>query len=188
VIVFRVPCRTLYRRVWENKKARNLAHKSAQNLRHTVEKELVRWITCLTIIGYPPRYPTLKEMTEEVRKRRVKEINNDGIEYPKIGKEWVQQFLRRHPELAGVTPQSIDATRVKDMSYEHLQQWFHDLEEVIAEYNIKSENIYNMDETGFAIEEKQSGRCIINAQIHERFQAKPGRQEWVSVVEYVCAD
>jgi len=45
-----------------------------------------------------------------------------------------------------------------------------------------------MDETGFSIGEKEATRCIINAQIRQQFQAKPGRQEWVSVVECICAD
>jgi hypothetical protein len=58
----------------------------------------------------------------------------------------------------------------------------------MSEYNIKPENIYNMDESGFAIGEKEPGRCIINARIRQQLQAKPGRQEWVTVVECVCAD
>ena len=45
-----------------------------------------------------------------------------------------------------------------------------------------------MDESGLAICEKEAGRCIINASIRQQFQAKPGRQEWVTVVECICAD
>ena len=74
------------------------------------------------------------------------------------------------------------------MSPEWLKRWFDDLEKVLTEFNIKPENIYNMDESGFAIGEKEAGRCIINANIRQQFQAKPGRQEWVSVVECICAD
>ena len=97
-------------------------------------------------------------MAAEVRKRRVRNVNERGmqlIEYDNIGEQWVQRFLYQHPELASVRPRSIDAVRVQDTSPEWLQQWFDDLEKVIAEYNIKAENIYNMDESGFAIEEKE---------------------------------
>ena len=45
-----------------------------------------------------------------------------------------------------------------------------------------------MDESGFAIGEKEAARCIINANIRQQFQAKPGRQEWVTVVECICAN
>ena len=110
------------------------------------------------------------------------------IVYDKIGKDWVGRFLRRHHELVSVRPRSIDAVRVKDTSPERLQRWFDDLKKVLAEFNIKPENIYNMDESGSAIGEKEVRRCIINSGIHQKFQAKPGRQEWVSVVECICAD
>jgi len=87
---FNVPKRTLYDRINKNMQPRNLAHESDQNLTHAEEKELVRWITRLTISGYPPRYKTLREMAEEVRKRRVKNINDEGMElvqYPRIGRD-----------------------------------------------------------------------------------------------------
>ena len=190
-IVFNVRRRTLYDRVKKNRNPCNLAHEHNQNLTHAEEKELVRWITRLTITGYPPRYETLREMAEEIRKRRVKNINNEDmllVEYEDIGKHWVRRFLQRHSELVSITPRSIDAVRVKDTTPERLQQWFDDLEKVVAEYNIKPENMYNMDESGFAIGEREAGRCIINAQVRQQFQAKPGRQEWVSVVECVGAD
>ena len=187
---FNVPRQTLYDRL-DGKLPRNKAHETEQLLSHAEEKELVRWITRLTITGYPPRYDTLREMAEEIRKRRVKNINEDGLElvqYDDIGKEWVARFLRRHSELASIRPRSIDAVRVKDTSPERLQRWFDDLEKAVVEYNIKPKNTYNMDESGFAIGEKEAGRCVINAQVRQKFQAKPGCQEWVSVVECVCAD
>jgi hypothetical protein len=74
------------------------------------------------------------------------------------------------------------------VSPERLGRWFDDLETVISEFDIKPENMYNMDESGFAIGEKEAGRCIINTNIRQQFQAKPGRQEWVTVVECICAD
>ena len=73
----------------------------------------------------------------------------------------------------------IDAARVKDTSPEQLKQWFDDLEKVLMDFNIKPENRYNMGESGFAIGEKEVGRCIINASIRQQFQAKPRHQEWV---------
>ena len=79
-------------------------------------------------------------------------------------------------------------SRLKDPSPERLQRWFDDLEKVLVEFNIKPKNMYNMDESGFAIREKEAGRCIINAEVRQQFQAKPGRQEWVTVVECICAD
>jgi len=188
---FNVAPRTLYDRINGGKKPRNQAHERDQNLTHAEEKELVRWITLLTISGYPPRYELLRQLAEIIRERRVKNPDSNQVQvtvYDKIGDQWILRFLRRHPELESVRPRSIDAVRVKDTSPERLKRWFDDLGKVLTEFNIKPENIYNMDESGFAIGEKEAGRCIINANIRQQFQAKPGRQEWVSVVECICAD
>ena len=48
--------------------------------------------------------------------------------------------------------------------------------------------MYNMDESGFSIGTTQAGRIIINSKIRSRLQAQPGRQEWVTVIECICAD
>ena len=69
-----------------------------------------------------------------------------------------------------------------------MQQYFDDLKKVIVEYNILPENEYNMDESGYAIGEIEATKCIINANIRQQFQSKPGRQEWVTSVECICAD
>jgi hypothetical protein len=69
-----------------------------------------------------------------------------------------------------------------------LTRWFEDLQKIIEEHNIESCNLYNMDESGFAIGDIEASQCIINATIRQRFQAKPGRQEWVTAVECICMD
>jgi hypothetical protein len=42
-----------------------------------------------------------------------------------------------------------------------------------------------MDESGFQAGEIEATKCIINATIHQQFQSKPGRQEWVTSVECI---
>ena len=107
-------------------------------------------------------------MTEEVKKRQVKQINEDGmqlVQYDDIGVDWVSWFLWRHPELAGVTLRSIESSRLKAATLKRLQKYFDDLEKVVAEYNILPKNKYNMDESGCAIGEIEASRCIIDANI-----------------------
>ena len=65
-----------------------------------------------------------------------------------------------------------------------LMIWKKWLQSIISNQKI----MYNIDESGFAIREKEAGRCIINAQIHKKFQAKPGCQGWVSVMECICVN
>jgi hypothetical protein len=166
-IAFNVPRQALYYHVKGTRKACNQAHKHNQILTHVEEKELVQWITLLTISKYPPRYATLRQLAEIIRERRIKKTGDEIqiIVYDNIGEQWVRRFLTRHPELASVRPRSIDVVRVKGTSPERLQHWFDDLEKVLAEFNIKPAKMYNMNESGCATGEKEAGRCIIDARV-----------------------
>ncbi len=59
---------------------------------------------------------------------------------------------------------------------------------MIDKENIESENVYNIGENGFAIDNVEASQCIINAAIRQKFQAKSGHQEWVMAIECICAD
>ena len=171
---------------------RNQAHESDQRLTHAEEKELVSWITRLTITGYSPRYKTLREMAEAILKKRIRadeERTENEIHLGNLGEGWIQRFLKRHPELASVRARNIEAARVRDPSPERLKQWFDDLNDTITKFKVRPENIYNMDESGFSIGEVEASRCIIDAYVRQQFQkATPGRQEWVTSVECICTD
>jgi hypothetical protein len=82
----------------------------------------------------------------------------------------------------------INAARVKDTTPERLMQWFDELKKAIEEYDIKPENMYNIDKSGFSVGEVEASRRIINAIVYEAFQAKPGQQEWVTLVECISMD
>ena len=71
---------------------------------------------------------------------------------------------------------------------ECLTKWFEDLEWIVDEHNIDLKNFYNMDESGFAIGDIEASQCIINTTIRQKFQAKPGRQEWITAMECIYAD
>ena len=60
--------------------------------------------------------------------------------------------------------------------------------ETIEKYQVSSKNIYNMDESEFAIGSSLSACIIINAESCSQFQTQPGRQECVTVVEFICRD
>ena len=134
-----VPKTTLIERA-KGRKSRNQAHEDEQILTAAEEKELARWITRLTICGYPPKPHTIKEMAEAIRTRRTLGINDASItlvQYNEIGEKWVTRFLERHSELASIMPEQIDAARVKESSHEVFQKWFADVKSIIDEYNIQ---------------------------------------------------
>ena len=59
---------------------------------------------------------------------------------------------------------------------------------VFEQHHIDLRNVYNIDESGFSIRKVNATRIIINKQLRIKYQAQPGRQEWVSIVECICKD
>src|SRR5579859_7944103 len=45
-----------------------------------------------------------------------------------------------------------------------------------------------MNESGFSLGTINAAKVIINTQIGQQYQANPGRQEWLSVIECICID
>jgi len=83
---------------------------------------------------------------------------------------------------------TLDMPRIKETSKEAVNKWFNDLMELIRENQIVTENIYNMDETGFSIGSIQGAYVVVNKDLQTKYQVQPGRQEWVTVLECICAD
>jgi hypothetical protein len=187
----RVPPSTVYHRI-NGRKSRSHAHEHQQQLTRNQESSLCGWIKELAANGYPPRYPQVHQMAEEIRRYGVAEILGKDIDHVNdfpFGKDCVRKsFLPHHPDLQSVTSAAIGSNRVKDASEETLQRWFDEFVKVIEKYEIEGENIYNMDESGFCIGTMEATRVIISATARTRWQAQPGRQEWVSVVECISAD
>ena len=154
------------------------------------ETALVRWITRLTATGHPVRQSFIREMAQEIINQSRGEIsaNNQSIDLSVIGESWVQRFLHRHPELATVLSTTIEAARIKEVSKDRLVKWYAIVQEVITEYQILEENMYNMDETGCAIGTIESSQIVINKNLEMKYQAEPGRQEWVTIIECICGD
>ena len=82
----------LARRV-QGKKSRVEAREEQQALRRAEEKGLEKWIGRLTAMGHPATHEFIREIAEEIRKRR------DPDNLLPLGSSWVQQFLNRHPHL-----------------------------------------------------------------------------------------
>jgi hypothetical protein len=58
----------------------------------------------------------------------------------------------------------------------------------VEQFNILSENIYNMDETGFSIGAIKSAHIVVNKEVQSQSIIHPGHQEWVTVIECIATD
>jgi hypothetical protein len=105
-----------------------------------------------------------------------------------LGHKWVPRFIQRHPHLTVAIGRRIESVRMDGATKPVLDAWFDAYRKLIQEYKITQENTYNMDESGFSIGTMESTRIILDSTLRTKHQAHPGRQEWVSMVECICAD
>ena len=155
------------------------------------EKALAGCITRLTASGFPITHNLLRGMAEEIRKRRLRGVNDETIEhvvYEPIGLQWSQRFIQRHPNLATAMSRSIELSRITAVTPEIIENWFNVLSQTIDEFGISWKNTYNCDESGFGLGKGKAMQVVIDTEVKQRYQAEPGRQEWATVMECICAD
>ena len=155
---FKIDCSTLTCRL-NGGATHAQSRESTQLLSKAEEEALVLWIKRLTAGGYPASHRIVREMVWEILTHRVAKINTTDMQLvniPPIGKEWVKRFARRYPNLGTVRSRTMDFARWKDATPEAINDWFDAFESTVATYQISDSNIYNMDETGFAIGSSQS--------------------------------
>jgi hypothetical protein len=171
------------------RKTRTTAHEIEQILSSAEENTLARWITRLTVTGFPATPMLIKEMAEEVRVRRVQVASSQNTirENPSpIGHEWIYRFLKRHPNFKGVYSRQLDSVRHKEATPEKISAWFDAFKARFNERKYELSDIYNMDETGFAVGETQSTRIIVDSTQKSNWKVTAGKQEWITVLE--CID
>ena len=181
---------TVYRRL-QGHSSRSTARTDQQLLSEAEEYTILKWIKQLSRCGYPVNYKLLGDIASEVLVHRVGSINTPDqklVQYSSIGKNWVPRFIQRHSSIKSVIGRRIEVNRMDGASKDALIAWFDAFEETIKAFKIDFSNIYNMDETGFAIGSMESTRIIVESSSRTYWQANPGRQEWISVVECICAD
>lgn len=186
---FELPKSTLIDRM-AGKKSRSETHEMAQILSNAEENTLKRWITRLTITGFPATPMLIKEMANEIRMRRVQVAssqNPSSTNIPPIGHEWIYRFQKRHPDLKGCYSRQLESNRAKEATSEKIQAWFDAFQTRLNERKYKLDNIYNMDETGFAVGSTQSTRIIVDSTQKSNWKVTAGKQEWITVLECINA-
>ena len=165
-------------------------HEANQKLAHSKEDELARATQLATIAGKPLLPATLRQMGNGIMKRCVKGVNEEGsvlVEYEPMGKKWPERFMKRQSKLQTEWAEKIELVR-SEVTVESLEEFFVELRYIVQEFNIQEEDIYNMNETGFNIGDYKTWHVVVDTSVQFRYQAQPGRQEWVTAVECICAD
>jgi hypothetical protein len=108
---------------------------------------------------------------------------------PTVGKNWPSKFVERRDELRTRYSVRYDYQRALNEDPKALRAWFTTVQSVIDENGIQAEDIYNFDETGFAMGLIANQKVVTRADLYGRRRLlQPGNREWVTAIEAICAD
>lgn len=79
---------------------------------------------------------------------------------PPVGKQWIYRFIKRVPALRMMRSRPYDHQRALCEDPKPIERWFEIVRLTQAKYGIVEDDIYNFDETGFAMG-KISAKMVI---------------------------
>ena len=144
------------------------------------ESSLVKWILDLDSRGQAPRQIMVREMADILLAERVSQPP------PKVGKNWVTNFVRRHPDIRSRFSRRYNYKRAQNEDPEVIQEWFDKVRQIIIRYGITDADIYNFDETGFSMGLIPTSKVVTRAEYYgRRAVTQPGNREWVTAIECI---
>ncbi|EED24169.1 conserved hypothetical protein [Talaromyces stipitatus ATCC 10500] len=153
------------------------AEKRANNhkLTQSEEDSLVKWVLDLDRRGLPPRHSLVREMANYMLLQRGNQ---------QVGENWVTKLTKRRPEIDSKFSRRYNYERAKCEDPKIIREHFDRVRAAILEYGILPEDIYNFDETGFAMGLCSSAKVITGSDRYARPKLlQPGNREWVTAIE-----
>lgn len=85
-----------------------------------------------------------------------------------VGEKWVYNYVKRHPKLYTRFSRRYNYERAKYEDPKIVKDWFNLIQKTFFEKGIDPEDIYNFDETGFAIGLIATAKVITRAEYYGR--------------------
>ena len=96
--------------------------------------------------------------------------------------------MKRNPGLSSQFSKRYNYEHAKCEDPKIIGEWFNLVQKTIIQYGIHPDDIYNFDETGFAMGLTSTARVITRAEYYGRRSClQPGNREWVTVIECINA-
>ncbi|KAM5528987.1 transposase [Fusarium oxysporum f. sp. phaseoli] len=144
------------------------------------EKIIIKFILNLDSRGFPPRLRFVEEMANRLLADR---------DASPVGKRWAHNFVKRQPELKTRFSHKYDYQRAKCKDPTEIRKWFTLVSNIIAKYGIRSDDIWNFDETGFMMGIIMAGMAVTGSERLERPKSvQPGNREWITVIQAINAE
>ncbi|CAH1995123.1 unnamed protein product [Acanthoscelides obtectus] len=116
------------------------------------ELKLVRYIKKLQTFGFAPDRESVRIWAFQLaEKLKLKHTFNK--ERGKAGYDWLNSFLRRHPDISIRKAEGISFNRATGMNRLSVKHYFTLLENVLTDNHLHSKpsNVFNMDESGLQL-------------------------------------
>ncbi|KAJ9298765.1 transcriptional regulator family: Helix-turn-helix [Paecilomyces variotii] len=176
--VFNVPRSTLQSRL-QGHQFRGDIPNHASKLTEAQQQSLVQWILSMDRRGASPRPTHVREMASLL-------VDQDSE--IQLGKNWASTFIRRRPELRTVYSRRYTYQRAKCEDPKIIKPWFNTIQVNRLQFGIADEDIYNFDETGYAMDLTATAKVVTRAEYYGKRQViQPGNREWVTSIECVNA-
>ena len=94
--------------------------------------------------GMPPRIATVRQMASLLVTQYAGQT--DPIT---VGQNWVRNFINRYNDLKSKYNRKYDYQRAKCEDPILIRAWFKRILDIIIQYGILNDDIWNFDETGF---------------------------------------
>jgi predicted HTH domain antitoxin len=180
--VFEVPRATLQAR-FKGRHYRQTLRANCTKLDAIEEDSLENWILDLDARGKAPTFALAGEMANLLLAQRSTTPSLT------IGINWVQNFVKRRDKLKTRFSRRYAAQRALCEDPKLIREWFNQYCNTIAQYGILNEDIYNFDETGFAMGITSTSKVITSREWQgKRKLLQPGNREWVTAIECVHLD
>jgi hypothetical protein len=153
---------------------------NSRKLTDLEEQTIIQYILDLDSPGFPPRIISVEEMANRLRADR---------DLDPVGPRWASNFVKRQPELSTRILRRYDYQRAKCEDSIAINAWFSLVKNTIAKYGIRSDDIYNFDETGFMMGMIAPGMVVTGTERRKNpKKVQPGNREWVTVIETINAE
>src|SRR6478752_2452280 len=153
---------------------------SSRKLSNLEEEVIVQYILDLDSRGFPPRHRDVEEIANRLLTDR------DALP---VGKRWAINFIKRQPQLKTRFQRRYNYRRAQCEDPTTIRNWFRLVENIIAKYGIRSDDIWNFDETGFMMGVISSGIVVTSSERRGNPKSvQPGNREWATVIQAINAE
>lgn len=145
------------------------------------ESAIINHIIDLALRGFPPRVCMVRDMADRILAAR------HGT---RVGTNWTTKFIRRQPQLKTRYNRRVDYQRAYCEDPIAYKAWFTLFKDTLVKYGIAEADIYNFDETGFAIGVISATGMVVTSseRLGRPRQVQQGNREWATVVSSVGAN